>query len=105
MTNKSQRNQPEFPEIKKKPLAKKGRGLSAPPRIKDKGDTLKTPEKAEAVSAKKPARSYSVNTLISEMHGDILEELALNIRKKEGKRPKIAEVIERSLEALKKAKS
>lgn len=51
-------------------------------------------------TASSNARSFRLSTLISEEHGDLLEDMRHIIRKQTGRRPKIAEIVEAALEAL-----
>ena len=99
MTTEEQKN--VFAELQKNTKTR-GKGLSTPPNIDQGVNNVKLPEHSEAVSriSRVPRRTYRVSTFISENAGDLLDELILKIKKDEGKKPKIAEVIERALKQL-----
>ncbi len=85
-----------FTQLRKN--TKRGRGMAKPPTIKDAGKNTTLPEGSEAVPVvKSNARTYRVSTLVSNEAGRRLEGLITKIREKEGKKPKIADVIERGL--------
>ena len=67
--------------------------------------TLKQPEHTPAVPARKPARSYTVSTDIYTEYGYLLEDLRRDFSRENGRKYKIAEILEMGLEALKQQKS
>ena len=92
-----------FAELQKNRKTR-GKGLASPPKISNEVANTRLPEQSEAIPLKtqKPRRTYRVSTYISEEAGEDLDQMTLAIKKKEGKKPKIAEVLERSLAALNK---
>ncbi|GHA18983.1 hypothetical protein GCM10008090_30850 [Arenicella chitinivorans] len=92
-----------FAELQKNRKTR-GKGLASPPKISNEVANTRLPEQSEAIPLKtqKPRRTYRVSTYISEDAGEVLDQLTLAIKRKEGKKPKIAEVLERSLSALNK---
>lgn len=89
-----------FPKIPKS-TKKKKRGLAKPPVQSQAGNNTKLKEGAPAVPVKASvARTHRVNTNISEVHGDTLDNLIIAIKKAEGKKPSIAEILERGIDLL-----
>lgn len=89
-----------FSQIKKSGKGKRGKGLSAPPTPEQAGRNVEQPEHTPAVQARAPRRSYRVSTYIFEDAGERLEQLILALRRKEGRKVKIAEALERAIDAL-----
>ena len=91
-----------FTELKKSRKTR-GKGLSSPPIPRTEENNIRLPEQSEAVclKAKTSRRTYRVSTFISEQAGDVLDELILSVKQTEGKKPKIARVIEMALDSLK----
>ena len=93
----------------KKAKPKRGQGLSTPPKPRPASTnpavSVRQPEHApaaQAVSQNEARRKFRVSTYITNDAGDRLEKLIHDIRQIEGKKPKIAEVLERALESLEK---
>lgn len=82
----------------------RGKGLSKPPVLKKNLENIQLDERSEAVPCTPivTPRSYRVSTYISEESGDLLDNLILQIKRSEGKKPKIAAVLERALLILNK---
>ncbi len=98
---KTQKRKNVFSQLKK-PV--KGRGMSTLPVLKQPGNNTKKPEHTEAVPLVTPEtrRTARISTYISEDSRDRLENITIQLRKKEGRKPKIAEVLERALFELEK---
>ncbi len=81
----------------------RGKGLATSPKLGNEVNNIRLPEKSEAINSigQTPRRTYRVSTFISEQSGDTLDELILSIKHSEGKKPKIARVIEMALDSLK----
>lgn len=89
-----------FDKLKAESKGKRGKGLDTPPNPSMAGNNTKLPENAPAVLAKAPKREYRVSNYISNEAGERLEQLMLDVKKKMGRKVKIAEVLEYALEAL-----
>ena len=84
-----------------KSVKTRGKGLSKPPILSSAIDNVLLDENSEAVAVSSSRRTYRVSTFISEGHGDTLDELILTIKKIDGKKPKISQVLEMALTNLK----
>jgi len=91
-----------FTELQKNKKVRR-KGLAKPPQLSNEVTNTRLPEQSEAISlkTKKPRRTYRVSTFISEEHGDILDELILTVKKINGKKPKISQILEMALTNLK----
>ena len=85
----------------KKSSGKRGKGLQSPPKPEQAGHNIAQPASKPAAEAKPPARSNRVSTYISDDAAETLDWLTTEIRRRDGRKPKVAEVLERGLDALK----
>ena len=90
-----------FTELRSSTTRKKKKGLKKPP--EQGGVTRTVKENAPAVPVdRSKARTYRINTNISEEVGGELEDAIKAIRQTTGKKPKIAEVLEMGIKAINK---
>jgi len=104
MNKKTEKQKNVFAALKKQ-KPKKGRGMSKPPTMAQAGTNTKLPEHTEAVAVHKTSstrRTARISTYITDEASDMLQMLIMKIKKKEGKKPSIGEVLERGLAELDK---
>jgi hypothetical protein len=89
-----------FKTLQDEAKGKRGRGMKKPPKPTQAGTNTKLPEHTPAVAVKAPARSYRIGNYISEDAGEKLEDICIKLRRKEGRKIKIAEALERAIESL-----
>ena len=86
-----------FNDLKKS--FKRGQGLAKPPSTKNYGVNVEQKENNEAVSVKEK-RTARISTYITSQASDMIDEIIIKLKKKENKKPKIAEVLEIAVEDL-----
>jgi len=81
--------------------AKRGQGLKQSPHIGGAPKSLPV-ETSDAVPVSAAPRTYRISTLIHIEAGHNLEELQLRLNRREGRRIKLAEILERAIASLNK---
>lgn len=100
---KTEKQKNVFTALKKKTVRNKGMSQPPPP-MSQAGNNTKLSEHAEAVAVNpaKIKRTARVSTYITDEANDTLEMLIIKLRRKEGKKPTIGEVLERAILELDK---